>query len=55
MTGSTRRGFLLSALTLTGAAALAAVGLLRRTVRRIVIPIKPLDRRRFKDRNDLAG
>ena len=55
MNGPTRRGFLLSALTLSGAAALTAVGLLRRTARRILIPVKPIDERRLRDRNDLAG
>ncbi len=55
MTGSTRRSFLLLTLTGAGAVALSALGLLRRTCRRILIPVKPIDRRRLKDRNDLAG
>ena len=55
MTGFTRRGFLLSGLTIAGAATLSALGLLRRTCRRILIPMKPIDRRHLKDPNDLAG
>ena len=55
MNGSTRRTFLLSALTLTGAAAFGAIGLLRRGATRILIPVKPIDRRRLREPNDLAG
>jgi hypothetical protein len=55
MNGTTRRGFLLSALTFAGAAVLVSAGLLRRAARRVLIPVKPIDRRRFREPNDLAG
>ena len=55
ISGSTRRSFLLLALTAAGAAVAAAAGLTRRAGRAITIPVKMLNRKRFREPNDLAG